>query len=76
MCDSDEVKHLENIAQAQAEEIEHLKSKGVFGFFQRRRLRKMLQAGRIVSRLKEDELRQQNAYLKGRVRELKREKPA
>ena len=76
MCDTDTVKHLENVVQAQAEEIEHLKSQGIFGLFQRRRLRKMMQAGRIVSRLKEDELRQQNAYLKGRVRELKRDRPA
>ena len=69
----EEVRRLENVVQAQAEVIEHLKSRGVFGFFQRRRLRKMTEAGRMVHRLKEDELRQQNFRLKERVRELEDE---
>lgn len=72
----EEVRRLENILQAQAEEIEHLKSRGVFGFFQRRRLRKATEAGRMVHRLKEDELRQQNLRLKERVRELENGKTA
>jgi hypothetical protein len=75
MCNSDTVRHLENVIQAQADEIEHLRSKGIFGFFQRRRLRKGTEAGRIVHRLKEDELRQQNFRLKERVRELENEVP-
>ena len=70
------MRKLENIVQSQAEEIEHLKSKGIFGFFQRRRLRKMMEAGRLVHRLKEDELRQQNLRLKERIRELENVKTA
>lgn len=66
-----QVQHLENIVQAHAEEIEHLRSRGLLGFFQHRRLRKMYEAGTLARRLREDELRTQVHRLKTEVRELK-----
>lgn len=66
-----QIQHLENVTQAQAEEIEHLRSRGLLGFFQRRRLRKMMEAGTLVRRLREDELRVQVHRLKAALRKEK-----
>lgn len=74
MNDLAQIQHLENVAQAQAEEIEHLRSRGLFGFFQRRRVRKMMEAGTLARRLREDELRGQIHRLKVAAAALLEEK--
>ena len=55
---------LENTVQAQEEFIEHLKSHGIFGWFQRRRIRKMMEGKILVRRLREDSMRAQILRLK------------
>jgi len=70
MDEADQIQRLENIIQVQAEEIEHLRSRGLLGFFQRRRLRKMYDAGTLARRLREDVLRGQVRALKAAVAAL------
>ena len=65
-----EISHLENIIQAQASEVEALRARGPFSFFQKRRLNKMFQGEEMARRLREDELRIQITRLKRRVKEL------
>jgi hypothetical protein len=60
---------MEHQIQAQARLIEQLQSKGLFGFLQRRRIRKM----ELPRYIREDELRALNIHLKERVRELNQE---
>ena len=68
-----QIQHLENVTQAQAELIESLTSKGVFGWAQRRRVRAMMQGKQLVRRLREDDLRAHVARLKKEVAELRAE---
>jgi len=68
------LQNLENITQAQAELIERLTSKSIFGFFQRRRVRKMLQGKQLVRRLREDELRAHVLRLKKELAEMRVER--
>lgn len=58
----------EHQLQQQARLIDALTSPGVLGFFQRRRLRKLRQAGEIVRQIREDELRADNLRLKSFLR--------
>ena len=69
-----QLQHLENVSQAQAELIEHLTSKNIFGWFQRRRVRKMPQAKTLERRLREDELRAHVLRLKKELAEMRARK--
>ena len=68
MCEEIERRVLTHQVQAQARLIEQLRSRGLFGFFQRRRLRKMQEAGQIAVYLREDFLRAAYLALKELIR--------
>ena len=65
------IQHLENVVAQQARQINMLKSHGIFGYFQRRRLRKTSKF--LNNSLTEDQLRQANLVLKRKVRKLQEE---
>lgn len=54
----------EHIIQSQARLIETLRSRSPFGWFQRRRIRKMQEAESAARYRREDALRQENIQLK------------
>jgi hypothetical protein len=60
---------VEHQLQQQARLIEQLKSSGILGFFQRRRVRKLS----LPKYIREDELRALNVRLKQKVRALNQE---
>ena len=68
-----ENQHLVNQVQAQARLIEQLESKGMFGFFQRRRIQKGKQGEVFSTYLVEDRLRNDNINLKKKLRLLQTE---
>lgn len=63
-----QIRHLENLTDQQARLITTLRSQGLLGWFQRRRIGKANRE--LPERLKIDELRNQNVTLKARIREL------
>lgn len=65
-----ENQHLSNQVQAQARLIERLESKGILGFFQRRRIQKGKQGETFATYLREDKLRNENIQLKKKLRLL------
>ena len=67
-----QIQYLETATQMQAELIEHLTSNNILGWFQRRRVRKMLQGKQLVRRLREDELRTHVLRLKKELAEIEK----
>jgi len=65
-----ENQHLINQVQAQTRLIEELTSKGLLGFFQRRRIQRGKQGETFAAYLKNDQLRNQNIQLKKELRLL------
>ena len=63
-----ELRSLTHQVQAQARLIEALRSRSPFGFFQRRRLRKMQRVEEVATYLREDALRSQLIELKAKLR--------
>jgi len=62
------VNTLVHLVQEQALLIEALTARGLFGFFQRRRLHRLRAVGTLARRVREDELRALNLILKRQLR--------